>query len=102
MKMKLKSIKILIINLFITILIIKNVNGDGDANQCICDVRLVGEYCGSDLNEKNPSNNCTADMFYCGKSNMKDKAIMIRTCSIGYECNKKINGGNILINQSID
>lgn len=64
------------------------------SGECMCKVRFVGEYCGSALNEQEPSNNCTTDMFFCGKSNLNRKAVVLKPClQKGFECNKKLNGG---------
>ena len=68
-----------------------NVNAD----KCTCNVRFVGEYCGLILNQRNTANNCSADMYFCGKSNMGDEGVILKRCTQrGFECDKKLNGGN--------
>lgn len=68
--------------------------------ECTCRVRFVGEYCGITLNEqdKTQTNNCTTDMYFCGKSNLHQKAVVLKPCpQKGFECNKKLNGGELCI-----
>lgn len=62
--------------------------------ECSCSgTRFVGEYCGTILNERN-GGNCTADMYFCGKSNLVSTGVILKTCvQKGFECDKKLNGG---------
>ena len=65
-------------------------------SECKCNVRFVGEYCGTVLNEKSSENNCTADMFFCGKGNLKKDAVLLKSCDrAGFSCDSKLNGGNV-------
>lgn len=67
---------------------------NSDPARCSCDVKYVGEYCGSVLNDRNPAlNHCPADMFFCGKTNLGKQAVLLKQCNKGLACTDKINGG---------
>ncbi|KAH9416478.1 hypothetical protein DERP_012906 [Dermatophagoides pteronyssinus] len=84
---------ILVISLNWTNNVLCEDNSTSDANEnCICDVRYFGQYCGITLNEKSTKNQCNKDMYFCGKSNLKSAAVLLKTCKM--DCDQQLNGGN--------
>ncbi len=61
--------------------------------ECLCSVRWVGEFCGTELNQRNTDNNCTKNMYFCGKSNINKAAVLYKACQKGLTCDIKISGG---------
>jgi hypothetical protein len=68
-------------------------------SECICNVQYNGEYCGTELNRLNNNNDCTRDQYLCGNSNRNRRAVMIKRCSAGNECDVIKNGGKNYRNQ---
>lgn len=82
-------ISALILNEYLT-----NVSSQNNSTEnCIFDVKYFGQYCGITLNEKNPNNECSTNMYLCGKSNLKSIAVLLKTCKPGVNCDQRLNGG---------
>ncbi len=77
-----------IITFVILLMIIKS-----SKQECLCSVRWVGEFCGMELNRRNTENNCTKDMYFCGKTNINKAAVLYKACQRGLTCDINISGG---------
>ncbi|XP_054165982.1 uncharacterized protein LOC128963494 [Oppia nitens] len=66
-----------------------------NGQECICNAKFVGEYCGNELNDKSTGNCSNELIYFCGKSNMRKTAFPVRTCTEkGYTCVTKENKDN--------
>ncbi len=87
-------------NCIFTIWVVLTVINRSD-QECLCNVRFVGEYCGTELNERNGNNECGRHMYFCGKNNLQKEAVLLKSCTRpGYECDVKLNGGIIAIKKT--
>jgi hypothetical protein len=77
-----------IITFVILLMIIKS-----SKQECLCSVRWVSEFCGTELNRRNSANNCTKDMYFCGKTNINKPAVLYKACQRGLTCDISVSGG---------
>ncbi|CAG2100614.1 unnamed protein product [Medioppia subpectinata] len=54
--------------------------------ECWCNVRLRGEYCGFELNRRNGNQDCERHIYYCGRNNMNKVAILVARCPDESQC----------------
>ncbi|CAG2121573.1 unnamed protein product, partial [Medioppia subpectinata] len=77
----------ILISVNILIAIIVTLFGKSSA-ECLCNVRLRGEYCGSELNRRNGNNDCEKSIYFCGRNNRNKTAVLLTKCDDESECDQ--------------
>ncbi len=72
-----------------TFLMINILLSVANSEECLCKNGRRGEVCGEELNELNNSTVCEKHYYFCSNSNANNKAIVLKKCDVGKECDKR-------------
>ena len=59
------------------------------SEECLCNTRVRGEYCGTELNRRNGNSDCQPNhMYFCGDGNEGSSPKLLMQCKDEYECER--------------